>query len=109
VEGFLSGSGLLLLHDHALWQVLDNWVSQLPVETFVLLLPLLRRTFATFAPAERRQIGEQIKHGQQRPGTDQDAAAFDQTQADKVLPLLAQLLGIHANGEESRPERKPYE
>jgi hypothetical protein len=25
VEGFLHGSGLLLLHDQALWQVLDDW------------------------------------------------------------------------------------
>ncbi|MBD0262232.1 MAG: hypothetical protein ICV78_05745, partial [Tolypothrix sp. Co-bin9] len=41
VEGFLKGSGLLLLHDDMLWQVLDNWLTQLPGEFFTALLPLL--------------------------------------------------------------------
>ncbi len=58
VEGFLKGSGLLLLHDEKLLQVLDNWVSHLPSDTFTALLPLLRRTFSTFSAPERRQIGE---------------------------------------------------
>src|SRR5207244_1781715 len=32
VAGFLQGSGLLLLHDELLWQVLDTWVTALPGE-----------------------------------------------------------------------------
>ena len=28
MDGFLRNSGLLMLHDDALWQVLDDWISQ---------------------------------------------------------------------------------
>jgi len=105
VEGFLSGSGLLLLHDDTLWQVLDNWVSQLPTDGFPLILPLLRRTFAPFAAAERRQIGELARHGRSRPGMADDSDKFDRERADTILPLVAQLLGLtQAHG--SQPGEK---
>jgi hypothetical protein len=95
VEGFLQGSGLLLLHDEKLWQTLDSWVSQLPDEAFSGLLPLLRRTFSTFAKPERRQMGERVKRG----ASDNrlvitGSKEFDNQRADAVLPLLAQLLGL---------------
>jgi len=93
VEGFLKGSGLLLLHDEALWQVLDSWVTALASETFTALLPLLRRTFSTFAAPERRQMGERVKHGLTRPAARAAASAdFDTVRAEAVLPLVAQLL-----------------
>ncbi len=102
VEGFLRGSGLLLLHDDNLWQVLDAWVCQLHAETFTALLPLLRRTFSTFTAPERRQIGERAKRGAS-PGTLAAPAAsdFDAARAEKVLPLVAQLLGLAAPGNHS--------
>lgn len=61
VDGFLRGSGVMLLHDEQLWAVLDNWVSELKGEVFTELLPLLRRTFASFPAGERRQMGERVK------------------------------------------------
>jgi hypothetical protein len=48
LEGFLSGSGLVLVHDPRLWQIVDAWVMQLAPERFTEVLPLLRRTFSTF-------------------------------------------------------------
>jgi hypothetical protein len=93
IEGFLRGSGLLLLHDEALWQVIDEWVVSLPGETFTQLLPLLRRTFATFAAPERRQMGERVAQG----ASVRVAVAsgdFDVMRAEAVLPLLRQLLGV---------------
>src|SRR5439155_420784 len=62
VEGFLKGSGLVLLHDQALLGVVDNWLTGLPADTFTTLVPLLRRTFSTFTPPERRQIGEWARY-----------------------------------------------
>src|SRR5439155_3157548 len=47
VEGFLRGSGLVLLHDDRLWSILDGWLVALDGDAFTALLPLLRRTFAT--------------------------------------------------------------
>ena len=63
IEGFLKGSGMILLLDNALWNILYQWVSSLETENFTLLLPLLRRTFARFDPAERKQLGEKAKKG----------------------------------------------
>jgi hypothetical protein len=95
LEGSLHGSGLLLLHNDALWQILDAWVVSLQTDTFVQLLPLLRRTFATFSTPERRQMGERVKRGSgvrgQGPGIG-DQAEVDVMRANKVLPLAAQLL-----------------
>jgi hypothetical protein len=95
VEGFLRGSGLLLLHDAALWAVLDQWVTGLTGETFTALLPLLRRTFATFAAPERRLMGERAARGlAATPAAEAEVGAFDVMRAEAVLPLVARLLGL---------------
>ena len=57
VEGFVAGSGTVLVHDRELLDVIDAWVSSLAPESFIATVPLLRRTFGGFEPAERRQLG----------------------------------------------------
>ncbi len=57
-EGFLAGSGLLLLHDDKLLSLADSWLAGLSAEAFAAVLPPLRRTFGEFAPPERRAIGD---------------------------------------------------
>jgi hypothetical protein len=96
LEGFLKGSGLLLLLNEVLWQVLDDWVTQLPSETFQTLLPLLRRTFATFPTNERHQMGERVKRGSHQTTTPGlvTTGSFDVERAEAMLPLVAQLLGL---------------
>lgn len=106
VEGFLAGNGLLLLHHPHLWQVLDDWVMQQSETDFVTLLPLLRRTFASFTAPERRQMGERVRQSQSqaKPQTAQPdepaqsaqpvEPSFDCDRADEALPLIAQLLGL---------------
>ncbi|SEK93669.1 DUF5682 family protein [Nonomuraea pusilla] len=61
VEGFLSGGGLLLVHDQRLLGLVDRWLTGLTGEEFTQALPLLRRTFAGFAAPERRAIGERVR------------------------------------------------
>jgi hypothetical protein len=63
VDGFFTDGALLLIHDAELRRLLDEWVSQLEEVQFVDMLPLLRRTFGTFAPAERQAISERIALG----------------------------------------------
>ncbi|MBF2028084.1 MAG: hypothetical protein IGS48_15175 [Oscillatoriales cyanobacterium C42_A2020_001] len=96
IEGFLSGSGLLLLHNPLLWHVLDRWVMQLPADAFTATLPLLRRTFSTFPAPERRQMGEQVRQQEERGMENREAeiGKVDSDRADGILPLLAQLLGV---------------
>jgi hypothetical protein len=60
VDGFFADGALLLIHDTELRRLLDEWVCQLDDSQFVDMLPLLRRTFGTFAAAERQTIAERI-------------------------------------------------
>jgi len=57
VEGFVAGSGTVLVHDTELLGLIDTWVSSLPADSFIAVVPLLRRTFGAFEPGERRQLG----------------------------------------------------
>jgi hypothetical protein len=63
VDGFFADGALLLIHDAELRGLLDDWVCQLDEAQFVDMLPLLRRTFGTFAAAERQTIAERIAVG----------------------------------------------
>jgi len=96
VEGFLSGSGLVLVHDDQLWGVLDRWVSLLAEDRFTEVLPLLRRTFSTFGAPERRALGDRAAAGD-RPATTSELASeagLDLARADLVVPTLRRLLGL---------------
>ncbi len=102
LEGLLRGSGLLLLHDDALWATLDLWVTNLAGEAFTAVLPLLRRTFAAFPPPERRQMGARARKDISRPVVGGiQAPGVDTARAAAVLPLLAQILGLKMPGGEN--------
>ena len=89
IEGLLSGTGAVLIHDDRLRGLLDAWLREVNSEHFVKILPLLRRTFAQFPAAERRQIGERLRPASGRGGAVQQVAAdFDVEAARAVLPLL---------------------
>lgn len=60
VDGFFADGALLLIHDPALRSLLDRWVAGLDDAEFADLLPLVRRTFGTFTPAERRSIAGRL-------------------------------------------------
>ena len=93
LEGFLRGSGTVLLHDDALWDVVDAWLVGLPEESFKTMLPLVRRTFATFSRAECRQLGEKARA---RKSTSRAPVStdVDHERAAAVLPLLRAILGV---------------
>ena len=94
LEGFLKGTGTILLIDNNLWNVVNNWVGELEENVFTQVLPLLRRTFAHFSIPERKKIGEKVKTG----GTsisilktvDQN---FDHERAARGIPIVLQLFG----------------
>jgi hypothetical protein len=95
LEGFLSGSGLVLLHQPTLWGLLDAWLSSLTADHFTETMPLLRRTFATFPMPERRQMGELAKQGDGTVHLSAPAGDdIDESRANRILPTLAALLGI---------------
>ncbi len=98
VEGFLAGSGLVLIHQAQLWNLLDGWLASLTEDHFTEALPLLRRTFATFEAPERRQMGDLAKRsattsGGATPQVGLVDEAIHEERASRVLPTLAALLG----------------
>lgn len=104
VEGFLHGSGLLLLHDDRLWQTLDGWLLTLPAAQFETVLPLLRRTFSRFSTAERVQLGQRARRGHTPAASGlhgEDAVVLDPALVAEALAIAAALLGL---GEEANDE-----
>ncbi|HEX8022530.1 DUF5682 family protein [Mucilaginibacter sp.] len=98
LEGFLKGSGTLLLLDQDLWQVIDNWVAGLADDIFMQVLPLLRRTFANFTNPERRKLGEKARSGGGSGHQHANIIAnFDPERAKQGLPVIMQLLGLTIN------------
>jgi hypothetical protein len=98
VEGFLRDSGTILLHDLDLFDTIDRWVTEMRQDAFDNVLPLLRRTIATFSVPERRSIGERILAGR-RDRTRAASAGIDEARADLVMPILARILGVQGGGE----------
>lgn len=103
VEGFLKGSGTILLLDNTLWNLVNEWIRNLSEEDFIALLPLMRRTFAHFSQAERRKIGEKASQGAATNlAIPTNEANIDHERAMKAMPVVMQLLGIEtpsSNGE----------
>ena len=94
VEGFLAGSGTVLVHDRALLGVVDDWLCALHADGFDSAVALLRRTFGAFDPAERRQLGLLVSDSS-RP----TAAIDSHLDAERValaLDTLRSLLGLGA-------------
>jgi hypothetical protein len=99
LEGFLQGSGALLAHSDALWTIVNGWLLAQPDHVFTELLPLLRRTVATFSGPERRELGERAAQAGGTLASAAPAAAVDPIRARRVLPILHTLFGTHAHQE----------
>ena len=98
IEGFLKGSGMILLYDDTLWNLLYKWVAELTDDAFMVLIPILRRTFSKFEVGERKHLGEKAKRGvvfsQNNTVEDIDSQLFNFELAEKPLGLVARLLGL---------------
>ena len=72
-------------------------LAELPPDRFPPMLPLVRRAFAGFSPAERRLMGEKIARmaagAGSRPAAPEEDMPIDLDRARRVLPVLTRLLG----------------
>jgi hypothetical protein len=91
VEGFFADGALLLIHDPALRALLDGWVRELTEAEFTDLLPLVRRTFGTFTPAERRTIAGRLDSAV-APTVIED---LDPERSARALATVEVLLGLN--------------
>ncbi len=95
IEGFLYGSGLLLIYKEELWKILDDWVSELEEERFMEVLPILRRTFSSFSHSEKHKMMDLAKRGKTKPySLVKEPVLLDRERVAKVLPTLRLLLDL---------------
>lgn len=93
LEGFLAGSGMVLVHDAKLLAIVDEWVCSLSRENFEQVCPIARRTFSEFEKPERRQIGEKLKRGVTVGADAAEADDYDAARGVLVDPVLKLILG----------------
>lgn len=92
IEGFLSGSGLLLVHDTELLSVIDEWLIGLTATEFTDVLPLVRRTFSTFDAGVKRNIGHAVATAGSAAHSEFDI------DADRARPVVIAAAAIFARG-----------
>jgi hypothetical protein len=99
IEGVVRGPALTLLSQDGLWQALDAWLIEQSPESFIALLPPLRRAFSEFESPERRLMGKKVR---ELSGASAAVGAgavpgkiieVDEARAALVLPVLSQILG----------------
>lgn len=97
LEGFLHGSGLLLVHQPELWGLVNQWVDELPQEKLQEFLPVLRRAFSSFSVTERQKMLALVKNGAPagKAGKN-EAQPLDEERAAMILPTLRQMLGLES-------------
>jgi hypothetical protein len=83
-----------LIHHHALFGLLDEWLSSLEEAVFQQIVPLRRRAFTGFNQAEWRQVLELALGGSQPMSAPVAAADINLNRCLRVLPIPRQLLGF---------------
>lgn len=101
VEGFLAGSGTVLVHDSELLTIVDRWLASLTPAAFTETVPLLRRTFGAFELAERRQLGRLVA-GHDREVASTFGHGLDATRLERVVGTVRLLLGLPTGEERPR-------
>ena len=82
----------MIIHDAELRSLVDGWLSDLCEDDFVDVLPLVRRTFGTFSPPERRLIAERLDRSATKEAAT-DHEVFDLELAGPALATVEAILG----------------
>jgi hypothetical protein len=93
VEGFVAGSGVVLVHDRQLLALIDGWIAALAPDAFVATVPLLRRTFGAFEAGERRQLGLLLSARSADPAH-AGSGELDEARVAAAVNTVRHLLGV---------------
>ncbi|HYF04510.1 MAG TPA: DUF5682 family protein [Patescibacteria group bacterium] len=94
IEGFLKDGATTLLFDDAIWEIINSWLAELPEETFLKIIPLLRRTFADYTTPEKKKIALKTVLGKSNSAAIHQDFTLNRARGEKVFPVIRQLLGI---------------
>lgn len=100
LEGFLSNSGLILIYDNVILQLVDDWLGNLTEDHFISMLPLLRRTMSTYSHAEQKRIWQRILSIDNEELLFSEPKHIDPQSARRTLPLIANFLNLNLPDEE---------
>jgi hypothetical protein len=95
LEGFLGANAEVILHDAALFGMIDSWITEQEEDGFIELLPMLRRAFGGFDTSGRRRLLLQVEKGPVRgPAPAVNRTAAEAPGLAQALPLLWLILGL---------------
>ncbi len=98
LEGFIDQSGEVFVHDDDLFVLVDEWLQSLDGDTFIEILPTIRRSFTEFdAILRRRLLQKTFAVASQAKVAVLDAGASNSLTEDafqSMLPLLKQLVDL---------------
>ncbi len=89
VEGFLYGSAMILIHHYPFWKIVDDWLDEVEESHFMEIVPVLRRTFSEFSPAEKRKLIHYAKHGRKEKVIEK--RSFNQERIRIIMPVLEKI------------------
>jgi len=89
IEGFLFGSAMILIHHFPFWKIVDDWLDAVPEDQFNEMVPVLRRTFAEFSPAEKRKLAYFARHG--RKAKVKINRDLNQERVRVIMPMLKKI------------------
>ncbi|MEM6929007.1 MAG: DUF5682 family protein [Myxococcota bacterium] len=92
LEGFLGDAALVLLHDPALFALVDTWLCELSEDELLEALPLFRRATSGFSDHQRREILARARGEVTEVAVQELAESTPAFEAG--LPLLRTILGL---------------
>lgn len=96
LDGFLNRNALVLLHDDEVWGLVNDWVTCLPSDAFVKILPLVRRTFSDFESGDRQRLSQLAAKGKREQAQTPVPRNFDAQRSAMPLATLANIFGVSA-------------
>ena len=92
LEGFLQGSAAVLIHNPNFWNLLDKWVSEVKMQYFKEVVPILRRTFSAFSQNEKRKMMHYVLHGRRIKKRQQQSLNKDRVAL--IMPTMKKILDL---------------
>ncbi len=92
LEGFLQGSAAVLIHNPQFWNLLDKWVTEVKMQYFKEVVPILRRTFSAFSSNEKRKMMHYVLNG--RRNIQADKKSLNKERVAIIMPTLQKLLAL---------------